>query len=165
MSVPENLECLVGKWRGINRLHTVWIPENPVRETESKAVVELTARGRFLKIEYDWFFENAEQEGLILIGDETDSDLIKSFWIDSWHLSDKFMVSEGRSEKDSVISLKGFYAVPEQLDWGWKTIIETDENNNFKITMYNVSPENEEILAVEMEFVKTERELQFAANL
>ena len=154
MSVPKNLESLVGKWRGINRLHTVWIPENPVRESESRVVIDLTARGRFLKIEYDWIYEDAKQEGLILVGDEKDSDLIKSFWIDSWHLSDKFLVSEGLSGNSGAISLKGFYVVPEHPDWGWTTIIESVKNNSFKITMYNVSPENEETLAVEMEFEK-----------
>ncbi len=150
MSVPKILESLVGKWRGVNRLHTTWIEDNPVRESVSIAVVELTARGRFLKIEYDWTFDDAVQEGLILIGDEQDSDLIKAFWIDSWHLSDKFMVSEGSLE-NSAISLKGFYAVPEHPDWGWKTIIEPERNNSFKIIMYNVSPEGEESLAVGME--------------
>lgn len=152
MSVPEILEKLVGKWRGINRLHTTWIPDNPVRETVSRAIIELTARGRFLKIEYDWAFEEAIQEGLILIGDEQDSDSIKAFWIDSWHLSDKFMVSEGVRGTNGTISLKGFYAVPDHPDWGWRTIIEPECDNSFKITMYNVTPEGEESLAVEMEF-------------
>ena len=151
MSVPKILESLVGKWRGTNRLHTTWIEENPVRESISIAVVESTARGRFLKIEYDWTFDDAVQEGLILIGDEKDSDLIKAFWIDSWHLSDKFMVSEGRLDERGAISLKGFYAVPEHPDWGWKTVIEPEHDNLFKIIMYNVSPEGEETLAVEME--------------
>lgn len=152
MSVPEMLVKLAGKWHGINRLHTVWIPENPIRETASKATVEMTARGRFLMIEYDWAFEAAEQEGLILVGNEQDSDLIKAFWIDSWHLSDKFMVSEGRRKNGAAISLKGYYAVPDHPDWGWRTVIETVDNDSFKITMYNVSPEGEESLAVEMDF-------------
>ncbi len=151
MSVPELLNKLVGKWRGINRLHTTWIEENPVRETVSIAGIDLTARGRFLKIEYDWTFEESVQEGLILVGNEMDSDLIRAFWIDSWHLSDKFMVSEGRLDKKDEISLKGFYAVPEHPDWGWRTIIENVRDNSFKIEMYNVSPEGEESLAVEME--------------
>ena len=40
MSVPVLLEKLVGRWRGFNRLHTTWIPENPVRETPSAAMVD-----------------------------------------------------------------------------------------------------------------------------
>lgn len=151
MSVPEILEKLVGKWRGTNRLHTTWIAENPVRETNSQALVELTARGRFLKIEYEWTFDDAVQEGLMLIGNEKDFESIKAFWIDSWHLSDKFMVSEGRRDTSETISLKGFYAVPDHPDWGWKTIIEATHENSFKIVMYNVTPDGEESLAVEME--------------
>jgi hypothetical protein len=152
MSVPEILTNLVGVWRGVNRLHTIWIPENPVRETKTSANIELTARGRFLKVEYDWTFEDARQEGLILVGDEKDTDLIKAFWIDSWHLSDKFMVSEGAQNKSGAISLKGFYTVPDHPDWGWRTVFENLNENSFKITMYNVEPEGEESLAVEMEF-------------
>jgi hypothetical protein len=151
MSVPELLANLVGKWRGINRLHTTWIPENPVQQSISIALIELTARGRFLKIEYDWTFDDSVQEGLILIGNEKDSDSIKAFWIDSWHLSDKFMVSEGRLDEKGAISLKGFYTVPDHPDWGWRTIIEPERENSFKIVMFNASPEGEEILAVEME--------------
>lgn len=152
MSVPEILANLVGKWRGVNRLHTSWIPENPLRESVSTAVVDLTARGRFLKIEYDWTYEDAAQEGLILVGDEKDSDLIKAFWIDSWHLSDKFMVSEGVQNGVGAISLKGFYTVPDHPDWGWRTDFEPSDENSFQITMYNVTPDGEESLAVEMKF-------------
>lgn len=152
MSVPAILEGLVGKWYGINRLHTTWIPENPVRETNSTAVVELTARGRFLKFEYDWTFDEAAQEGLILIGDEKTTDSVKSFWIDSWHLSDKFMVSEGVRQNNGAVSIKGFYSVPDHPDWGWRTVIEPESDNSFKIIMFNVTPEGEETLAVEMDF-------------
>jgi Protein of unknown function (DUF1579) len=149
MSVPEILHELVGKWRGINRLHTVWIPENPVRETPSTATVELTARGRFLKFEYDWAFEDSAQEGLILIGCE-DAEY-KAFWIDSWHMGNKFMVSEGIAD-GGAISLKGFYAVPNHPDWGWRTVFKQREQNSFQVTMFNVSPDGDETPAVEMEF-------------
>ena len=151
MSVPQILEKLVGEWRGVNRLHTTWIPENPVRETLSIAAVELTARGRFLKIEYDWMYDESEQAGLILIGNEKDSDSIKAFWIDSWHLGDKFMVSEGTQTAVGSISLKGFYAVPDHPDWGWRSVFKTENEDSFVIEMYNVSPEGEETIAVEMD--------------
>ncbi len=156
MNFYEILNKSVGKWKGINRLYTTWIKENPVRETDSTAIIELTARGRFLKIEYDWTFEDTPQEGLILIGNETESASIKAFWIDSWHLSDKFMVSEGRLGEDDIIDLKGFYAVPNHPDWGWRTIIEPENDGSFKIVMFNVSPEGEESLAVEMKFKKVD---------
>ena len=35
MSIPENFKKLVGKWDGTNRLHTPWIEENPINESDS----------------------------------------------------------------------------------------------------------------------------------
>lgn len=148
MSVPEKLEKLVGEWHGKNCLYLPWLAESPF-ESEAKAAISFSARGRFLKIEYDWIYEEKTQEGLILIGKENNSDLIKAFWIDSWHLSDKFMVSEGKAKNGGAISIRGFYVVPDNPDWSWRTNIETENDNAFKIVMYNISPEGEETLAVE----------------
>lgn len=151
MSVPENLEKLAGEWSGTNKLHLSWLENSPF-DSESKASISFSAKGFFLKIEYDWSYEEKTQEGLILIGKENDSDLVKSFWIDSWHLSDKFMVSEGKYKPDEAISVKGYYTVPNHPDWGWRTVIESENENSFKLTMYNVSPEGEESLAVEADY-------------
>jgi hypothetical protein len=155
MSVPEVLGKLIGEWSGTNRLYTSWIKENPVRETDSKATVAFSAQGRFLKIEYDWSFDETKQEGLILLGDEKDTQSVKAFWIDSWHMGDKFMVSEGAQNGSGAISMKGFYAVPDHPDWGWRTVIESKNPDSFKITMYNVSPEGVEELAVEANYKKS----------
>lgn len=153
MSIPENFKKLAGEWRGSNILHTSWIVENPVDESETSCFVELKAGEKFLKIEYDWIYENKKQDGLMLIGCENDSDEIRAFWIDSWHLSDKFMISEGKYTEDSV-SLKGFYKVPNHPDWGWRTDIIFSDEDFFKFVMYNVSPEGEEMLAVESAYTR-----------
>lgn len=154
MSVPENLEKLIGEWSGTNKLYLSWVEESPF-ESRSNAAINFSAKGIFVKIEYDWSYEGKTQEGLILIGKENDSELIKSFWIDSWHLSDKFMVSEGDYKAGEKISVKGYYAVPNHPDWGWRTIIEGADESSFKLTMYNVSPEGEEFLAVESVYSKS----------
>lgn len=153
MSVPENFGKLVGEWSGTNKLHLSWLADSPF-ESESKASIDFSAKGIFLKIEYDWFYEGKLQEGLILLGKEKSSDLIKSFWIDSWHLSDKFMVSEGTIKNSGSISVKGYYAVPNHPDWGWRTLIRSEDANSFKLIMYNVSPEGEESLAVEADYLR-----------
>lgn len=151
MSIPKTLANLIGEWSGANRLFLFWIAESPF-ESESNALLAFSAQGRFLKLEYDWVYEGKPQEGLILIGKDRDSDLIKAFWIDSWHLNDKFMVSEGKAITENMISISGFYTVPDNPDWGWRTVIETKNENAFKIIMYNVSPEGEETLAVEADY-------------
>ena len=151
MSITDNFKKLTGEWKGTNRLYTTWIEENPVRESESIAKVNLAANEKFLKIEYDWIYENKNQEGLLLIGSEIDSDTAKAFWIDSWHMQDKFLMCDGKFSGDSIL-MKGFYEVPNHPDWGWRTDIILTDENSFKIVMYNVSPEGAEDLAVEAEY-------------
>ncbi len=151
MSIPENLKKLTGKWKGTNRLYTTWIEENPVQDSNSVAEVNLEGNDKFLKVEYDWVYENENQEGLLLIGSEKDSEEVKAFWIDSWHMGDKFMSFDGKFSGDSIL-MQGFYEVPNHPDWGWRTDIVFDNENSFKIVMYNVSPEGAEDLAVEAEF-------------
>jgi hypothetical protein len=152
MSVPEQLTNLTGNWTGINRLHLPWMPENPIQESQSEALVAFSAQGKFLKIEYDWTFENKKQDGMILLGNDKNANLIKAFWVDSWHMDNKFLVSEGEKTDNNIISIKGFYSVPDHPDWGWRTTFESANKDSFKITMFNVSPEGEESLAVELNY-------------
>ena len=57
MSIPENFKKLKGEWTGKNRLYTTWIEENPVTESDSVANINLAAKEKFLKIEYDLIYE------------------------------------------------------------------------------------------------------------
>lgn len=153
MQVPENLSKFVGNWKGNYKLYLSWLSESPF-ESQTNALVDFTAKGRFLKIEYDWNHEEKSQEGLILLGTDKTSEKIITFWIDSFHLSDKYMVSEGNFDENGNPSLKGFYAVPGHPDWGWRTDFDFKGKDTFKITMYNVSPEGVEELAVEAVYSK-----------
>lgn len=153
MNIPENLNKFSGNWQGNNRLYLSWMPQSPF-DSQTKALVVLTAKGRFLKLEYDWVYDGKSQEGLILIGNEKNSDKIIVFWIDSWHLSDKYMVSEGGFDENGHISVKGCYTVPDNPDWGWRTVFDFNHENTFKMTMFNVSPDGVEDLAVEAVYKK-----------
>lgn len=152
MSFPESIVELIGNWEGINRLHLPWVKENPLQESKSNALVAFSAQGKFLKIEYTWAYENKEQDGMILLGKEKNADSIKAFWVDSWHMGDKLMISQGEEKNNGEVSVNGFYTVPDHPDWGWRTLIETENKDSFKITMFNISPEGEETLAVEANF-------------
>ena len=151
--IPGNFENLQGEWLGSNRLHTTWIPEDPIKDSESKCSVATAAMGQFLKIEYTWEYEGAPQQGLMVIGSPKNSETVNVFFLDSWHLSNLFMNCEGKID-GNVISVKGYYKVPDHPDWGWRTDFEVQGNDTFSFTMYNVSPEGEEDLAVEAKFTR-----------
>jgi Protein of unknown function (DUF1579) len=153
MNIFQKFEKLLGKWRGKNNLYLTWIQEMPF-VSDSNALINFSAQGKFLKIEYDWIHNDKKQDGLILLGNDKNSESIKAFWIDSFHQSDKLMISEGLQDPNGSISLKGFYEVKDNPDWGWRTVIESENSNSFKIKMFNVSPEGVEDLAVEAIYEK-----------
>ena len=153
MSVPKKLGELVGEWTGTNRLFLSWLEDKSPKESDSTASIQFAAKRKFITIDYTWIYEDETQEGKILLGHEKDSDKVKAVWIDSWHNGDKLMVCEGNVEND-VISIKGFYSVPEHPDWGWRTVIDFRETDSFMFLMYNVTPEGEEELAVESVYIR-----------
>jgi hypothetical protein len=148
MSTPENFTKLVGMWEGTNRL--IMAPEDPVRDSDSIACVGLEANGKFLKINYEWTFDGKKQEGLMVYGFGKDS-RATSFWIDSFHQSGDFMNCVGKFD-DRKISVKANYTQPEYADWAWRTEVEYIDENSFSFTMFNVSPDGTEDVAVESKF-------------
>lgn len=149
MGIPAGFEKLTGEWRGTNRLWFGWLPDESARESGSIATISFEAEKNFLSIRYNWAFEGKNQEGLLVLGCEKDSETVNAFWVDSWHMSENFLQCNGKLENNGILNIKGFYSVPEHPDWGWRTVIETENENTFKFVMYNVSPEGKEDLAVE----------------
>jgi hypothetical protein len=153
MSVNDDLAKYVGTWTGTNNLYLSWLPD-PLRQSQSTLNVSLKANGQFVAFEYTWAYEGEPQEGIILLGCDTRSDAVQTVWTDSFHSSHTFMLSDGKVAENGDISVKGYYKVEGHPDWGWRTdIISGDEK--LRIVMYNVSPEGEEELAVETDFIRT----------
>lgn len=61
------------------------------------------------------------------------------------------MLCEGDTANANLIGVKGYYRVPKHPDYGWRTELLRSESN-FRFVMYNVSPEGEEEIAMEMDF-------------
>ncbi len=150
MSITENFKKLVGMWDGSNRL--TMAPEDPVSDSNSAACVGLEANGKFLKINYEWSFDEKPHEGLMVFGFGKEAQAT-SVWIDSFHQSGDFMNCVGTFD-DSNISVKAHYTQPEYSDWAWRTTVEFINEDAFNFTMYNVFPDGNEAVAVESKFTR-----------
>jgi hypothetical protein len=127
-------------------------PGQPARESESTAVVAPIAGGRFVRIDYVWGERERPQDGSILFGRDRERGVVTALWVDSFHVSDKVMTCEGPSASAGSLEVGGSYAAPPGPDWGWRTVIETGEDDTLRMVMYNVSPEGTEELAVEASY-------------
>jgi len=145
MSAPESMQKLAGSWTGTSRLYRPWLSPQE-SESVSTASVALEARGKFITIRYTWSADGQPQEGVLLLGSDTD-DAAQAVWIDSWHMSDKFMICAGSISDAGLLDILGSYSAPPNPDWGWRIVIVHGEQGSFELIMYNISPEGDESLA------------------
>ncbi|MEW6366673.1 MAG: DUF1579 family protein [Acidobacteriota bacterium] len=146
------LTGLSGTWDGPNRL---WLrPTEAPHESQSTATVLPVIGGRFVRIDYTWAYQGEPQEGSLLVGYETEDDVVTAVWTDSWHMGDKLMVCRGVAEASGSVDVRGSYAVQSGPDWGWRTVIRSRDDGTFVMIMYNITPEGTEALAVEAVYTR-----------
>lgn len=152
MTFSELQDNLIGNWTGENVLRLSWLtpPEHP---SASKLTTKKTVGGKFISLEYTWEHENAAHEGFLLLGFDGKQEIVNAAWADSWHSSDRPMPLAGKISEQNVIELFGTYQVPNHPDWGWKINI-APTADDLQITMYNVTPEGEDDLAVKAVYKK-----------
>lgn len=153
MSAFTLLKELAGRWQGTYQLQDLFT--NLAVESVSTATVTPILGGRIVRLDYTWEYDNQPREGSILWGHEGDSDTITAHWIDSWHMGDKVMTCRGNRDDRSVVSVLGGYAAPPGPEWGWRTTIESPETSEtFQLTMYNITPDGQDDLAVKVIYTK-----------
>lgn len=150
MTLDEIKNDLIGLWSGENLLRLSW--ETP---SDFNSRGELTAamaiRDKFLTVNYQWSYKDTPHEGLLLLGFDTNSATVNAAWVDSWHSNTKPLILSGTINESKTIDLRGSYEVPNHPDWGWRIVI-TPAEKDLSMTMYNISPEGEEDLAVQADY-------------
>jgi hypothetical protein len=67
-------------------------------------------------------------------------------------MQDTMMQCTGQAQIGDAMSVIGYYAAPPDPDWGWRIALQPDSADQFRLIMYNISPDGEEMLAVEAVF-------------
>ena len=147
------LAALAGRWRGTSRLFTPWTTPAE-HDSETTAVVMPVGRGNFVTVAYTWAHEGKPCSGLLLIGRETKREVAHASWVDSWHQHEHPLTCVGEVDAAGALSVRGSYPAPEGPDWGWRIAIDAPDAASFRIRMYNVTPEGEEMPAVESRYVR-----------
>ena len=150
MNALDKLIACAGNWRGSNRLQDPLT--NAPEDSPATASVTALLDGRFVRLDYTWGYQGKSQEGSLLIGYEPKTGMASAYWIDTWHMGRQVMAAEGSISQSGEISVLGSFAVPPGPDWGWRTVITPDDGQELQITMFNISPEGLEELAVEASY-------------
>lgn len=154
MSVSPKLMALTGSWQGTNKL---WLdPNEPARESAATAVCQTVAQGKFFSLRYTWADEGKPQEGLLLLGQNQEQ--LAAAWVDSWHMQNLMMHCTGTVETGKPASVVGHYAAPPDPDWGWRLTLQPDSAEQFRLIMHNITPDGEEMLAVEATFRRKDQD-------
>lgn len=144
MAIPGAFATLSGKWTGTK---AVIEPDEPRHEGPCAATVGEAMQGQFLELRYDWSYEGTPQSGVLLLG--MSDEAAKAAWFDSWHNAHTWMTLTGTLASPSSVDLRGSYPVDGGPDWGWRVVL-TAGADAISVDMYNVTPEGEEMIGVEI---------------
>ena len=145
MTIPTAFSSLAGEWRGTNK---VFLPGEPDRVSKTQATVALAAQGRALTWAYRWADGDAPQEGLLMLGLNPGTEEAIVAWVDTWHTGGGPMIFRG-TLADGALEVLGSYAAPTGPDWGWRITIAPEGDASFRVQMFNIIPDGEEMLGVE----------------
>ena len=155
----EALAALAGDWTATYQLRG---DPSFDSDTTTSATVTPMLRGRFVRIDYTWdeedrLEEQGPQRGSLLVGFEADPapGIATVVWIDSWHNGQRTMVCPGVLIHSGGVDVRGSYpGGPGNPDWGWRTVLEP-AGDGWTMTMFNITPDGEESLAVRAEYRRT----------
>lgn len=149
------LASMVGEWRGVAR---TWFEPGKLADTAPIAgSTRLVLDGMFLLHEYEGTLQDAPMKGIAIIGYSLAEQQWQVSWIDSVHNGTRIMHSKGTVPNEglspsSAPNVLGSYPAGEGPDWGWRTTLELRGRDNLVITHYNITPDGQESIGVEIDY-------------
>ncbi|MDI1431263.1 DUF1579 family protein [Polyangium sorediatum] len=145
-SEHERLARLAGEWRGTAR--TIMGPGAEPLDAAWEGRIAGILGGRFVRFVYRSSVEGKPIVGEMLIAFESGEKLWRTSWVDSFHTGTMILVSEGRG---TDIDVRGrYFAAEGHPHWGWRTVIDDAQAEKLTIRMYNITPDGQEFLGVEI---------------
>ncbi|TWI03527.1 uncharacterized protein DUF1579 [Luteimonas cucumeris] len=143
---------MAGEWEGTFKL---WFePGDPACESIQRGTIRSILGGRFLLHEYETQINGDAVSGVAIYGYHLDAGAWESAWVESFGTGTQIMHSTGKSA-DSMFNVLGHYGDGEGgPDWGWRTLIEQPDADTLVIVMNNITPQGDEMKAVETRYAR-----------
>lgn len=155
----QRLARMAGDREGVYRL---WFERNMLAaESSQRGTLPAVHGGCFLLYEYAWEFDGRSYAGVAMYGYHIDEKRWECAWADSFHSGSSIMFSHTSGNADparfAVLGSYGDGQTPPGPRCGWRTGIEQPSDDSLLIAMRNISPDGEEVRAVEAEYVHRQK--------
>lgn len=149
------LASFIGAWSGSTRL---WLdPAAPSEEGLMDLNAEAILGGRWLRVTYRATAAGKPHGGEMLLGFHKDTGSFEMTWVDSFHTGSAIMTFTGQAKEAGIVDLLSSYVADGQR-WGWRTAISSPLPEHLLIESFNVSPQGEEMRALEARLTRLESE-------
>lgn len=146
----HRLAEMAGEWEG--RARTWFDPAAPPDESPWRVSIEPLVGGAFLQQSHEGHIRGQAFTGQILYGYDSYRQKITAVWVDSFHMGDALMLSEGEvPEAPELVNVVGTY-----LDrgsgqtWRWRTIVRQPDLSHLHLLAFNISPDGQEDRAIDV---------------
>lgn len=128
----------------------IWMePGDAVVESPMVAVIENDQYEQSISINYTWKYLKETIKGSFLI-DLKKGENYTCIWKDTWHNKNTSMLLEGELYGSKIFTFLGSYGTKDNAIWGWKIKIIQGNKGIVSIFMYNIDPNGQECLAVDI---------------
>jgi hypothetical protein len=144
----ERLGRLVGAWTGSAK--TWFGPGAEAVEADWDGRIEKLLGGRFVRFQYRSSVQGKPLAGELILGWHRDERQWTATWIDSFHTGTDMMRSHGDAAEGPIAVRGSYFVGAEHPRWGWRTEIDDGAADRLAIRMYNITPEGQEALGVDV---------------
>ena len=160
--VHARLARIAGRWKGTAKTYADPNDHSAFEAADWEGTFETILGGRFLRFSYVSQGMGQPFAGELTIAYEKGDRIFRFSWIDSLHTGGGIIVSESKPIAEGAapapISALGTFFVGEGYPrWGWRTEINDLTSGALRIRMFNIEPESEETLGVDIELARHDR--------